>query len=113
MRTISRSKRTVVVSVSCEKEVKEPQRHTTQTPSRTNVLFRSCNIEGKRERVNLVVSAELRPGSIQAGLGHQSLKRHIGTAAEFFQIRARRDQELRQTAVIIVLRQDVERMRVN
>src|SRR2546422_1657350 len=102
MRTISRSKRTVVVRVSWERVVNETHRHKgTKAQRRANknfewrafvpaclcvfVLFRSHHIEGKCKCVDLVVSAKLRPGAVASGFRHQAFEGHIRAAAQFLE----------------------------
>src|SRR5215475_11521856 len=121
MRTISRSKSTVVVRVSCAFEgVISHKRHRRHRSILSLlcllwlILFCWCDdIERKRKGVNLVVPAELRPGAIMAGLRHQTLKRHIRTAAKRLQICSGRYRELRRPTVVVGFGQDIERMRVN
>src|SRR5262245_27364891 len=129
MRTISRSKRTVVVRVSWDRAEYGMKRQqlsarTNKSPSfgvsrhplpagegllRLFPLFRSRHIECKSKRVDLVVSPELCPGAIASGLGHQTFKGNVRPTAQFLQVCARWDHELRSPAVIIGFRQNVER----
>src|SRR2546423_1025591 len=123
MRTISRSKRTVVVRVSWPNAAMEYIRATLATAGnnhrdtvtqRDRVLCASVSlwllpvvsrvhIEGKCECVNFIVSPELRPGAVETGFRHQAFECHIGAAAQFFEIRAWRNQELGRPAVVIRL----------
>src|SRR5437016_14471141 len=100
MRTISRSKSTVVVRVSCERAT-GPSAKTNTAISAS--LFRSNHIERKCERMNLVVAAELRPGAVASGLRHEAFKRDLRAAAQFLEIGAGRNEELRNPAIIISL----------
>src|SRR5262249_11839 len=122
MRTISRSKSTVVVKVSWEREM-EHKKHKRHKKDKNLVplvllvflfLFCACDhIERKRNRMDLVVAAELGPCAVVTRFGHQAFEGHIRTAAKFFEVGARRNRELRRAAVVIGLREDVEWMRVN
>ena len=56
--------------------------------------------EGERERVHLVVAAELGPGAVTAGPWHQAVEGDVRTAPQFLQIGARRNQEFRGPAVV-------------
>src|SRR4029450_9035417 len=111
MRTISRSKRTVVVSVSCGKTGCTQRHRDTKTQRRAIkdlfsrasvslclcvfVLFRRRHIESKHESVNLLVSPKLRPGTIPTRFGHQPFESYIGTASQLLETGARRNYELR------------------
>src|SRR6185312_17411290 len=110
--TISRSKRTVVLTVSCGVAVRAATR-TAQAASVSALAALGKDIEGEREGMDGVVAAELRPRAIPPGLGHQSFERHVRPAAQFLEIRARRNLEDRGAAVVVGLRDDVERMRVD
>ena len=107
IRTISRSNSTVVVerpmrlhraaattttqrnAQSQEPRAESPLAHRSRT---SNVV---ANVWTR------VVAAELRPGAIAAGLRHQAVEDHLGTAAQLLEIGTRRDQELRHVFVVV------------
>src|ERR1043166_3552903 len=110
--TISRSKRTVVFTVSCGAAGRAKTR-AASVASASVLAVRRKDIEREREGVDFLVAAELRPRAIAPGLRHQPFARHVGAAAELLEIRARGDPEDRRSAVVVRLRDDVERMRVD
>src|SRR6185295_14094984 len=100
--TISRSNRTVVVSVSCEST--GPHQIIAIVAARMaaiarNFVFTSELLHGfadtKREskRMDLVVPPELCPGAVHARFRHQTLERDVRSSAQFFQIRSRWNQK--------------------
>src|ERR1700748_31611 len=100
MRTISRSKSTVVVRVSWAIAA--------ITSALAPQLSRRSNIEGPGERADLIVAAELRPRAVAAGRPHQALERDFGAAADLLEIGAGRDEEYGWSAVVVGLGEDVE-----
>src|SRR6185436_18680517 len=111
--TISRSKRTVVFTVSCGDAGRAANTSASAASANPALTLRRNDIEGDRERVEPVVATELRPGAVPPGLRHQALERHVGSAAQLLQIGARRNREHRRPAVVVRPREDVERMRVD
>src|SRR5205814_469316 len=120
--TISRSNRTVVLTVSCVDTRRVPA---TAMATATDIAMTSArraialllrgrhDVECDAERVQLVAPTDLRPCAIASGLRHQPLERDVGTAAQLLEIGARRNHERRRSAVVVWFREDVERMRVD
>src|SRR5512138_1894417 len=86
MRTISRSKRTVVFTVSCVDADRDRQTAAVSAAAHPIIargrgrLVRSDHIEGERERMQTVVPQKLRPRAVAARLRHQAFERHVRTA---------------------------------
>src|SRR5580765_5457218 len=112
--TISRSNRTVVVTVSCVDTGRVPARAmatatdvaTTRARRAIALLLRGRNdadhaAEREAERVELVATTELGPCAIASRLRHQPLERDVRTAAQRLEIGARRNHERRRSAVVV------------
>src|SRR5260221_2220847 len=119
MLTISRSNSTVVATVPCGDAVRDQQTAaaSTTTPKKTDrdfVPLLCCDdIEGEGEGMNAIAPAKLRPRPVPSRLRHQALERHIGPAAQCFEVRAWSNRKHPRHSVVVWPRDDVERVRMH